>query len=49
MVLKCICYNMILQCMHACYIVYEHVTKRLENQYNCAPDNKQRANGVLQG
>jgi hypothetical protein len=49
MVLKCICYNMFLLRMHACYIVYEHVTKQLENQNNCTPDNKQRTYGVFKG
>lgn len=48
MVLKCICYNMFYQCIYACYIVYEPVTKRLKNQYNCTPYNKQRTYGVLQ-
>lgn len=47
MVLKCICYNMFLLCIYACYIVYEHVTKRLENQYNCAANDKQRAYGIF--
>lgn len=48
MVLKCICYNMFLLCIRPCYIVYEPVTKRLENQYNCTPDNKQCAYGVFE-
>lgn len=47
MVLKCICYNMFLLCIYACYIVYEHVTKRLENQYNCAADDKQCTYGIF--
>lgn len=46
MVLKCICYNMFLLCIYACYIVYEHVTKRLENQYNCAADDNEVAYSI---
>ena len=39
MVLKCICYNMFLLCIRPCYIVYEHVTKQLEN-HNINISNK---------
>jgi len=48
MVLKCICYNAFSVRIYACYIVYEHVTKKLKNQYNCASNNKQRAYSVFE-